>query len=476
MKKFLFSLLLIVLLVLLAATALIGEIWKKGETDDYRYPEAQLVTSETLKVGDSWEIPEILLGENEKIDHLEVSDGDILKLDGQTVTALATFYKADVKVYTSEIEIPKKQPRYESVVLFGHDLTGFLNGFRGWVRNLLGVEKKQPERTELRMLNIYEYDFEVSGLAEKCVTSKTLSVNVGETTDASLNLPQGSFVSSIHISDPNLIKAEEKEGSVQFTGLDEGEARVSFFISRYKTLSEEQYAEYCQYKQEKGEQPSADREKVEIMTSQIDCNITVKKPREESSSGGEKVYFTTSKGFTGYSQNGVTYIEGLLVVNKTYSLPSTYGKGLTSQTTAAFNEMKAAAAGDGITLSIVSGYRSYSYQVDLYNRYVRNEGKEKADGHSARPGHSEHQAGLAMDINSLSQSFDQTPEFAWLQANAYKYGFIMRYPKDTTDLTGYIYEPWHYRYVGKSWAEIFYNNGNWITVEEYFGITSRYAD
>ena len=222
----------------------------------------------------------------------------------------------------------------------------------------------------------------------------------------------------------------------------------------------------------------SDRDKVEVLLRQIDCAITItEKPQDDPEEPtGEKTYFTTSKGYQGYVLNGVTYIEGLLVVNKTYSLPSSYGKALTSQTQAAYNRMKQAAAKEGIKLSIVSGFRSYSYQVDLYNRYVKSEGKAQADSHSARPGHSEHQAGLAMDINSLSQSFDQTPEFAWLQANAWKYGFIMRYPKDSTAVTGYIYEPWHYRYVGEQWAEVFYNNGNWLTVEEYFGITSRYSD
>ena len=400
MKKFLFSLLMIVLLLILAGTAVIGEIWKKGERDDYRYPEAQIVSSETLKVGENWTIPEILLGENEKIDHLEVSDDDILKLEGQTVTALGQFFRADVKVYTGEIEIPKKQPRYENAVLFGHDFTDFLNNYRGWVRNLLGVEKKQPERTELRMLKIYEYDFEISGLSDRCVTSHDAAATVGESSEVTLALPENGFVSSYHISNPDLIKVEEKDGSVLFTGLNEGEVRVSFFISRYKSLSEEQYEAYCRYRQQKGEQPASDRDKVDVLISRIDYNIAVRKPQEESAVvSHEKVYFTTSKGFSGYSQNGVTYIEDLLVVNKTYSLPSTYGKGLTSETTKAFNEMKSAAAKDGISLSIVSGFRSYSYQVDLYNRYVKNEGKEKADGHSARPGHSEHQAGLAMDIN-----------------------------------------------------------------------------
>lgn len=184
--------------------------------------------------------------------------------------------------------------------------------------------------------------------------------------------------------------------------------------------------------------------------------------------------FTTSKGFKGVTKNGVTYIEGYLVVNKTYTLPSSYGNGLTNATTEAFNKMQAAAKVDGLNIYISSGFRSYSYQKTLYNNYVNRDGVVAADTYSARAGHSEHQSGLAFDVNTINDSFANTEEGKWLNDNCYKYGFILRYPNGKSDETGYQYEPWHFRYVGVELAEKLYNNGNWITVEDYFGITSKY--
>ena len=184
--------------------------------------------------------------------------------------------------------------------------------------------------------------------------------------------------------------------------------------------------------------------------------------------------FTTSKGFKGVTKNGVTYIDGYLIVNKTYTLPSSYGNGLTNATTEAFNKMQAAAKVDGLNIYISSGFRSYSYQKTLYNNYVNRDGVTAADTYSARAGHSEHQSGLAFDVNTINDSFANTEEGKWLNDNCYKYGFILRYPKGKSDETGYQYEPWHFRYVGVELAEKLYNNGNWITVEDYFGITSRY--
>ena len=184
--------------------------------------------------------------------------------------------------------------------------------------------------------------------------------------------------------------------------------------------------------------------------------------------------FTTSKGFKGVTKNGVTYIDGYLIVNKTYTLPSSYGNGLTNATTEAFNKMQAAAKVDGLNIYISSGFRSYSYQKTLYNNYVNRDGFVAADTYSARAGHSEHQSGLAFDVNTINDSFANTEEGKWLNDNCYKYGFILRYPNGKSDETGYQYEPWHFRYVGVELAEKLYNNGNWITVEDYFGITSRY--
>jgi len=184
--------------------------------------------------------------------------------------------------------------------------------------------------------------------------------------------------------------------------------------------------------------------------------------------------FTTAKGFKGVTKNGVTYIDGYLIVNKTYTLPSSYGNGLTNATTEAFNNMQAAAKADGLNIYISSGFRSYSYQKTLYNNYVNRDGVVAADTYSARAGHSEHQSGLAFDVNTINDSFANTEEGKWLNDNCYKYGFILRYPNGKSDETGYQYEPWHFRYVGVELAEKLYNNGNWITVEDYFGITSKY--
>ena len=185
--------------------------------------------------------------------------------------------------------------------------------------------------------------------------------------------------------------------------------------------------------------------------------------------------FTTSKGFKGYTKNGMTYIDGILIANKTYSLPSTYKPGgLTSTTNEAFKKMQAAAKLDGISLVIKSGYRSYATQKSTYNYYVSRDGKTKADTYSARPGHSEHQTGLAMDLNIINDTFHNTKEAKWLASNCYKYGFILRYPKGKTNETGYKYESWHFRYVGVDLATKLYNNGDWITLESYFGITSQY--
>lgn len=182
----------------------------------------------------------------------------------------------------------------------------------------------------------------------------------------------------------------------------------------------------------------------------------------------------TSKGFDIDVRNGVTYVDGYLIANKTYSLPSDYGSGLTSATKTNFDVMKKSASNDGINIYISSGFRSYSKQKTIYNNYVKNDGRVEADTYSARPGHSEHQSGLSFDVNIVNDSFAGTKEAIWLDENCYKFGFILRYPKGKSDETGYKYEPWHFRYVGEELAGILYNNGNWISMEDYFGITSEY--
>ena len=185
--------------------------------------------------------------------------------------------------------------------------------------------------------------------------------------------------------------------------------------------------------------------------------------------------FTTNKGYIAKVSNGITYIDGILIVNKTYSIPSNYGSGLTSDTMNAFNRMKSDATILGLNIYISSGYRSYWDQKYIYDNYVLRDGQALADTYSARAGHSEHQTGLAFDLNTISSDFAYTNEGKWVADNCYKYGFILRYPKGKDNITGYMYESWHLRYVGLELASKLYNDGNWITLEEYFGIASKYS-
>jgi len=163
-----------------------------------------------------------------------------------------------------------------------------------------------------------------------------------------------------------------------------------------------------------------------------------------------------------------TYINGILIVNKDIGLPKDYNPGLSKKMLMAYCLMKLCALKAGVKLKIVSGFRSYDYQEKIYNIYVKEFGEEKTNTFSAKPGHSEHQTGLAIDICEDSDKFIGTKEDIWLQKNAYKFGFIIRYPKGKEYITGYKYEPWHLRYVGKKYAKTIFARG--LTLEEYLGL------
>lgn len=170
-----------------------------------------------------------------------------------------------------------------------------------------------------------------------------------------------------------------------------------------------------------------------------------------------------------------TYINDILLANKIYPLPSTFAPGENPEAKQALDQMLAAAKQQGFDLVAFSGYRSFEYQTTLYNNYVQRDGQAAADRYSARPGYSEHQTGLAFDIGErgkedlwLTEEFGETPAGQWLFAHASEYGFILRFPQNKEDITGYMYESWHYRYVGKDIAkQITMKN---ITLEEYLGV------
>ena len=199
---------------------------------------------------------------------------------------------------------------------------------------------------------------------------------------------------------------------------------------------------------------------------------------------------TTSKGFQIQEINGATYIDGVLIANKTYALPQDFiptnpdqpvnadrsSTCLDKTLMSAWKIMLKDATAKGLNIYISSGYRSYNYQVNVYNRYVKSDGAAVADTYSSRPGNSEHQTGLCFDLNTIEDSFQYTNEGKWVNDNCYKYGFCIRFPKGKDSATGYQYESWHLRYVGVDLATKLYNNGDWLSLEEYFGITSEYPN
>ena len=170
--------------------------------------------------------------------------------------------------------------------------------------------------------------------------------------------------------------------------------------------------------------------------------------------------------------NKYYYLDNNYVPNNLETISTRYALSnmkLVKEAKEAFENLASAAKKENLNIIAMSTYRSYDYQVNLYNRYVKQDGKEAADTYSGRPGHSEHQTGLAVDVYNGKinyTSFEKTKEFNWMQEHAHEYGFILRFPKDKVNETGYTYESWHYRYVGIEEAK--YIKENNISFEEYY--------
>lgn len=157
--------------------------------------------------------------------------------------------------------------------------------------------------------------------------------------------------------------------------------------------------------------------------------------------------------------------KNLIRLNLQYSHENKY---LKKEAATSFYKLSEQAKKKGLRIIVVSGYRNYEYQEKLFNYYIIEKGLDYALTCSAKPGHSEHQTGLAIDVEGSNYDYNlfaKSKEFNWMKNNAHKYGFILRYPKGKEHITGFKYEPWHYRYVGKKVAKkIFKKN---ITFEEY---------
>jgi LAS superfamily LD-carboxypeptidase LdcB len=165
--------------------------------------------------------------------------------------------------------------------------------------------------------------------------------------------------------------------------------------------------------------------------------------------------------------------EDLIVPDVLFTFEGDHEKKHLRETAAyALEDLFNGAKEDGLTLYAISGYRSYSLQESIYNYNVNTYGEAKANTFSAKPGQSEHQTGLAMDISCadvgylLETEFGELPEGIWISEHAHEYGFIIRYLEDKTEITEYSYEPWHLRYVGVEIATYIYENH--LCLEEFY--------
>ncbi len=209
---------------------------------------------------------------------------------------------------------------------------------------------------------------------------------------------------------------------------------------------------------------SSESSSVEIVSSATLSGYAVVSSDEGRQSDNGDVLIYVSKTGTKLSQN---YVPTDLVSVGSYGA---WGM-IKSVVLDAYKSMYEAALSEGIDYLIISPYRDYALQLRLFNQYSDRDGVENAKMYSALPGTSEHQTGYAIDVStanlgySLSEEMGSMPEGIWLENNAHKYGFIVRYPKNKTYITGYIYEPWHLRYLGVDVATEIHNKG--ITFDEY---------
>ena len=225
------------------------------------------------------------------------------------------------------------------------------------------------------------------------------------------------------------------------------EFKPNFTFPFYK---EERKEEYLKYQEETG---------LSLKDAIIQVNIGLNNP-----------FYTNTK--ETIDQGILTLVNKYNYVKRNYvpsNLIEISGLKINKEAYEAYLKMQEDIEKEGLSIRIISAYRSFDYQENLYNNYLKYETRSLVDTYSARAGYSEHHTGLAIDIDNNKLNYNKfylTKEFLWMQDNAYKYGFILRYPKDKEKITGYSYEPWHYRYVGKEIAEYIKKHNS--TYEEYY--------
>lgn len=246
----------------------------------------------------------------------------------------------------------------------------------------------------------------------------------------------------------------EEQGTEEKDNIEKVDPNITKFKNSTYYIDEniDRYLNYLNTNPDKGID-----EVVRCVNSNIDYEFYTNVTSTDMSDG----YLVLVNKYTKLDEN---YTPNLVTMSSNYSYDNMQMEATAYKY---FKQMVDSARNDGIKLYNISSYRSYSTQNYLYNNYVNRSGKESADTFSARAGYSEHQTGLATDINTASSSdhFENTKEYEWLINNSYKYGFILRYPQGKEYITGYKFEPWHYRYVGIDVAK--YIKEHNITYEEY---------
>jgi len=269
-----------------------------------------------------------------------------------------------------------------------------------------------------------------------------------------------------------------------------GCSQLDSYIEKIPFLSSEETAEPMPSNTQKQDAPSGETVKEQ------QAQTSEEPPSENDAPKLEADFFNEIQ-----SVNGKAVIQNpkniMVMVNKQYSLPDGYAPDdlvrpnvlfsfgdqdieksyMRKEAAEALEAMFTDAKNNGTHLFAVSGYRSYDRQVSVFNAEVNKYGEEKALAAVAIPGSSEHQTGLSMDLSSesanfeLSEAFGETAEGKWIAQNAHRFGFILRYPKGKEAITGYKYEPWHFRYVGKKAAKVIFEKD--LTLEEYFKIVQK---
>lgn len=178
------------------------------------------------------------------------------------------------------------------------------------------------------------------------------------------------------------------------------------------------------------------------------------------------------------NEQGVTRVDGHVIVNKRYSLPSNYKPKENKHARHQLDKLLESAQKENLDINYISGYRSYDEQKKVVKEYEKKDGKMTAEQYTAKPGHSEHQTGLAFDVGTnrpmkdfhkdFHKDFKNTKEARWLERQVAEYGFIIRYPKGQSNQTGYAYEAWHIRYVGKTLAKII--TSEQTNLEHYYNL------